>query len=163
MRKQDGFTLIELIMTIVIVGIISFIAAQMFLFGFDGYQVVAEREGNLEDGRFALHMLERDLRGWASRDGLVPDASRLEFKDLNDQTIIYEFIGDKLYRNTYLVSENLEQFEFSYLRSDGQKIASPADSIAFIWSVSVKVGVRKGTNVITLQTQVHPRNLGNAN
>lgn len=61
-RSSDGFTLIELIMVIVLLGIVATITTSYLGIGASMYADAAERERLLSQSRFAIERITRELR-----------------------------------------------------------------------------------------------------
>jgi MSHA biogenesis protein MshO len=59
--RQRGFTLVEMVMTIVILGIIAGILTPMIKANIDGYRATQARSELMQRGRVALARLEREL------------------------------------------------------------------------------------------------------
>lgn len=62
MKRIDGFTLIELILTIVVVGIVALAASNTLLLGFQSYNDSIDRQDNQMQAKFIIEKLSRELR-----------------------------------------------------------------------------------------------------
>lgn len=71
-QKQQGFTLVELVMVILLLGIIATFTSQFIGIGTQIYGDASSREQLMSDARFALERLNRELRD------AVPGSVRVE-------------------------------------------------------------------------------------
>ncbi|MDD9175567.1 type II secretion system protein [Aliivibrio sp. S2TY2] len=62
MKRIRGFTLIELILTIVVVGIIAIAASNTLVLGFQSYNDSIDRQDNQMQAKFVIEKLSRELR-----------------------------------------------------------------------------------------------------
>lgn len=62
LQKQSGFTLVELVIVIVILGIVSAISFSFVTFGARFFVDVSERQIVLDDSRFLIERLSREIR-----------------------------------------------------------------------------------------------------
>ncbi len=70
-KKQSGFTLIELVTVIVILGILSVGISSFLKFGAQIFVDATDRDKILSSARFAIERLNRELRG------AVPNSARI--------------------------------------------------------------------------------------
>lgn len=62
MKRISGFTLIELILTIIVVGIIAVAASNTLVLGFQSYNDSIDRQDNQMQAKFVIEKLSRELR-----------------------------------------------------------------------------------------------------
>lgn len=62
MKRSYGFTLIELILTIVVVGIVALAASNTLQLGFQSYNDSIDRQDNQMQAKFIIEKLSRELR-----------------------------------------------------------------------------------------------------
>ncbi|MGF1806303.1 type II secretion system GspH family protein [Aliivibrio sifiae] len=62
MKKLSGFTLIELILTVVVVGIVALAAGNTLQLGFQSYNESIDRQDNQMQAKFLIEKLSRELR-----------------------------------------------------------------------------------------------------
>src|SRR3990167_7204928 len=101
-RREAGFTLIELIVTIVVMGIISGVAALLILQGLNGFIAEDVRASLTNDGRLAIERMVREIRTIRTRTAAdIPTmtAPTLSFVDLDGNPITYTSGGGSVTRN----------------------------------------------------------------
>ena len=76
MTRIRGFTLIELIITIVVVGIIALAASNTLQLGFQSYNDSIDRQDNQMQAKFVIEKLSRELRH------AVPNSVKIDENDL---------------------------------------------------------------------------------
>jgi len=173
MRNERGVTLIEMILSIILIGIIGAIAAQAFF-----YSTQSVLNGNLlreatQVNRIAMDRMIREIRN--VRDNkCVQTATATDFKFVDGQNNTVEFswagAGAPLLRNTTdTLVGNVSSLTFAYYDNAGAGLAptSPPDFCATpcaascgqtrIWSINIDMTTQSGTETMRLRSQVHPR------
>jgi prepilin-type N-terminal cleavage/methylation domain-containing protein len=121
-RQEHGFTLIEIIVTIVIVGIIAYIFLNFFSLGTGSYTLIETRSDVLQDERIVLDRMVREIRQAASTI-TITSATDISFPydDNNDginETYRYYLSGSNLRRtingaSDTLILDNVTSLTFS--------------------------------------------------
>lgn len=169
--KSKGFTLIEAIITIVIVGIISGIAALIILEGIKA----SSKEQNLSDAhyqaRIAMERMAREIRLIRSQTvGDIPTmaAADLVFCDVTGKAVEFQLAaGGILNRResatcaplvwggwNALSASGVNPLTFTYLDSTGSGGATAAN----LWFVEINLTDTQGSESLPMRTRVHPRN-----
>jgi len=100
-KREQGFTLIEIVVTIVITGIIAYIFLNFFSLGTDSYTLIETRNDVLQDERVVLNRMIREIH----------QATILTITSSTDITFTYDDNSDgvnETYRY-YLSSGNLRR------------------------------------------------------
>jgi hypothetical protein len=119
-EKNRGFTLIELIMIILLMGVISIVLGRFLLAGYQLLITSQHIENSDWAGFLVLERLTNDIHQINAASSLtVAQANSLTFLDTNGATIQYTFSGNTLMRNNTLLANNLSQFIFSYRNASG--------------------------------------------
>jgi prepilin-type N-terminal cleavage/methylation domain-containing protein len=167
MPNSTGFTLVEAIITIVIVGIISSIAAMIILQGIQSYT----KEQNLSDAhyqaRLAMERMTREIRTTRQLGAIGTVAlgtitgnptSSLIFTDLTGATITYSLGGTTLNRTVGGVPSPLATgvttLQFRHYDSAGVLTTA---ALA-VWTIEIDLTDTQGVDVLQMRTRVHPRN-----
>jgi prepilin-type N-terminal cleavage/methylation domain-containing protein len=168
--SSRGFTLIEAIITIVIVGIISSIAALIILEG----MTASSKEQNLSSvhyqARIAMERMAREIRLIRSQTvGDIPTmaAADLIFCDMTGKAVEFQLAGTVLNRResatcsplawgawNALSSSGVNPLTFTYLDSAGAGGATAAN----LWFVDINLTDTQSSESLQMRTRVHPRN-----
>lgn len=126
-RSEMGFSLIELIITIVIMGIISVVVGRIMVAGYNTF-VVAQNISEADwQGLLALEFITNDVHNIRSASGISTISSgTFTFVDMNGTTVTYQLSGNLLQRNSLTVANGVSALAFSYLDKNGSVTASPS-------------------------------------
>lgn len=158
--KQKGFTLIELILTIVLIGIISGVTAKILMTGIDTYSFVTNRKDASQHARVAMERMVDEMILFQWTDVSFMGQSRLSYWDQDGHSS--SFKSDTMNGQPVLKRGNdflagvLAFLDFDYLRADGS-------NASFAWqlrrlNIEVSIEALGGYGDITLRTEVFPRN-----
>lgn len=127
----SGFSLIELIMVIITVGIISVVIAPVFISGFNAYFWTRGAVDVTAQGEFAMDRMAREIRGIQPSDITSFSANSLTY-NLSGTPVSYSVnVQGQLMRNADLLASGVSSLTFSYFQSDW----TPATLAAQIWSI----------------------------
>jgi prepilin-type N-terminal cleavage/methylation domain-containing protein len=159
-KKIEGVSLVELMVTIVLIGIIAAVTARMLVTGAGAFNSVSSRNKVLHSNRISLEMLMKDLRSIKSKDHILSASSnQLTFINIHDEQINYSFSNGTLYRNSNMNVEGLSTFELTYYDDDGNVISSPVSTLTDIWDINVSVDATVEGQPFHLNSRMHPRNI----
>jgi prepilin-type N-terminal cleavage/methylation domain-containing protein len=120
MKKMNGFTLMEVVIVVAIVGILAAFSSKLLSEGFEAYMTGKSIENAVWTARLALARLAIDLRMVPSRNDIITfEADQYVFKNLNNTTITYAFDGSNLTRNGQILATGLSNFTFIYYNENG--------------------------------------------
>ena len=133
MKKNKGFTLVEIVIAIVIVGIVSTIIGAMLLGTIKAWTFKFNRNDILWDGRLALDRMTREIRTIRNSTSVTTaSAAQLRFIDTNNTDITYSLSSTNLNRTANgtanLLAENVSSLAFTYYDSSGTVIPVPTVS-----------------------------------
>jgi len=159
-KKTKGFTLVETILTIVIVSIISGVSAKILLSGLDTYSFVISRKDATQSARVAMERMVSELTTLTWVDLILIRNEKISFIDA--QGFPTSFESDTMGGNPTLARGNdflagpLGFIDFDYLRADG----SPASNGSQVDKINIELSITAagGYGAITLRTEVYPRN-----
>ena len=138
-RKGHGFTLIEMILTIVIFSILSIVVGDLLLYSFKAYQTSTVINQLDIMGIYVLERIAQDLRQASSLTTL--SSTSLTYVDQLGTTYTYSLSGNSVYRNGYQMFDSIGAISFSYYDGNGNITATP--SLVDYVSISLKL-VRDG-------------------
>jgi len=156
--QQNGFTLIELVMVIVLTAIIGTLGARILTSGFSSYATGKDLLEIEWQGNLALERLGRDLRiirSATNADLTISPGNRINFIDINGDTISYVLLGTTLQRNGETLADDISSLSFTYLRSDGKTTATNTNQVHYI---VVSLTSTSGDLSKNIRTVIHPRN-----
>lgn len=159
-----GFTLIEIVITIVIVGIISSIAAMIILQGMKAYTTEQDLSDIHYQARLSMARMAREIR-------LIRSQTVADIPTMNGTTLLYNDIngtqmGFRLnVGNIQRTQDNGTTWQtlatnitggtvFTYLDNTGAVTAAQTS----LWIVQIQAAVTQGKESVTMRTTVHPRN-----
>ncbi len=126
--KQKGWTLLELMMVTVVVGIVGLGAVEMLRLGAQVQISSQKNQALLWDGELAMTRITEDLHMIQSPSSIsAATVASLTFKNMNGTTITYSLSGHQLMRNSYALANNVTSFSLSYLDQDGNVTTTLAD------------------------------------
>lgn len=162
-EREEGFTLVELMVTMAIMGIVATAVTAVAMATFTGTGTVTSRRDVFGDGRIALDRLSKQLRQGVSVDS-TSTASRLQFSGYNDGvpvTIVWQATGAAA-PYTFEESINGGTSFYTLLQSLTSKSVftytpSPAGSATREVAVALSLGTTTASTVIS--TNVNLRNV----
>ncbi len=166
LKNGAGFTLIELVIVITIIGIITGVVAFTLLGAVDAWTFKFNRSELLSDGRLAMNRMVREIREIKNR-GNVTKAKSSEFRFINtsDVDIKYKLDNGDLLNRTEdgtknLLAEYVSDLTFTYFDSSGATIAIPDTSpdATDIRRIRIDMTFTKSGENVYLQSQSVPRN-----
>lgn len=161
---SKGFTLVEIVITIVLIGIISGIAVMIILQGVKAYSDEQSRSDVHYQARLAVERTAREIRlvrSATAGDITTMTATNLQFNDINGNNIQFQRIGGaapySITRNGLVLANDIQSVAISYYQNDGITAVTPA-TVTTLWFVDISVTAQKGAETIQTRTRVHPMN-----
>lgn len=164
---KKSFTLIELVITIVVLAVMGWMGISAMLSGVDSWLYFTQRKELLVNGRMALDRASREIRMVKNATSvLTANSTTFRFIDLYDKDITYTISSDVINRTedsfTNGLLSNVTNLIFTYYDSNNSIIGSPVvfPSQTNIRRVRIAMSLLKGdSQTLNLQTDVWPRNL----
>jgi len=159
-KNQNAFTLIELIIVIVIVGIIMAGTSTVLLQHFRAYLAGKNLISLSEQGTIAIERISRDIRAVAS-SGSITTATNTQFtfSDLDGDTISYAKSGSQIIRTfnsvPNVLADNVANLTFNYFDSSGNSTTTKSQ----IRYITVNLGLAYQEASSNFYTTIYPRNL----
>ncbi|MFH1603179.1 MAG: prepilin-type N-terminal cleavage/methylation domain-containing protein [Pseudomonadota bacterium] len=158
--RQLGFSLVELIVVIVVLGIVASMGAVMVRDGMLGYLRGREITSADWQGRLALERISRELRDVAP--SVVANniaatscgSSSFAFSDINATQISYTLSTATLLRNGQPLADNVTGLRFYCLQSNGQTYTTTPSAVYY---VTVSMIVATTNTSFTYRATVKPR------
>ncbi|MDC4204047.1 MAG: type II secretion system protein [Candidatus Manganitrophus sp.] len=160
--NQQGFTLVELVLTIILVGIIAGMASVFLRQGLNAFVAEDARADITNQGRLAMERMAREIRVIRSRTAAdlpgccTNPSTSLNFFDTSGSNIVYAVAGNTVTRNgTALAAGSPILLNFRYYQQDGTTLATTA---AQVWSIQIDLTVTRNGESQAYRVRVHPRN-----
>ncbi len=163
-KRERGFTFVEMLLTVVLVGILATVAAKLLLVGLDIYALIVNRNNAFHNARVAVDRMTDEMLLVETDDITWIGDQRFSFIDAGGsgtnfrQTTVSQggLSVPCLYREDDYLAGNVTSLDFDYYREDG--------SMAFfIWQVrriniDLTVEAPGNAGAVRLRTEVFPRN-----
>lgn len=161
-KRQRGFSLIEMVMVIVILGIISTVGAQLMGTGFQLYFTGRDSLGADSQARVALERMTRELRAVRPATGLTMAANEVTFTDVDGTSVRYCMgavgtclgVAGQLMRNAQVLAGGVSALSFVYTNANGVDTTVAAQ----VYYISVQFTVTQGGIVQAYRATINPRN-----
>jgi len=124
LQNKDGFTLVELILVISLIGIIFFVSSIILFRSLDAYQFVTERTTVLERARFAVDRMTREFQ--LLSEGEITNVSSTSINFIDDQALSTDFSlsGTNLLRGNDVLCADVTSFTLTYFNAVGSVTSS---------------------------------------
>lgn len=171
--SRKGFTLLEIIMVIVLLGIVSVVTGALLFQGTRAFQVMDVRGDLKSSGTAAIERMTKEMRQIRctsagstctaqSNDITNMTAGELRFVNSNNEGRGFRVssgnlllrLGSTAGDPEYTLSGNAASITFDYLKKDGTAASVSTD----IWTINVTLSLANGQETINLMASVHPRN-----
>lgn len=169
---QSGFTLIELILSMVLMGIVAVTAGMLIYQGTRSFEALSDQKEVTQQATLALERVSRELRPMKctpSGNSCAPSVTDIPVMTVSELRFLnssYEGRGFRLSGNTlmlrdgtgagdpeYALATGVSSLTFEYLKSDGTSAASVSE----LWTVSMNMALASGQATIDVKASVHPR------
>jgi len=180
MREQSGFTLIEIMVTLVIVGILATVAGTALVAGINGYMSAKENDAMAQKSQLAMARLSRELTEFVTIpspvgsnatansiliERLSGDVTRRVAIGLDGQTVKINEDSEGTtpdFTQGDVLIDGVSSLAFTYYR--GANVWAPgSDNLRLLSGIKIDLALNRpdvGTTV-AFSTTVHPRNNNN--
>lgn len=161
--EKKGFTFIETLLAVIILGAVATVAAKLLVVGLDIYALVANRHDASQSARLAMERIVDEFTLLKSSDIQVMTDTRFDFRDsTNANTDFRKKTVSKnglsvpcIYRDEDFLAGNVTYLDFDYLQNNGSSTIWPWQvkriNIDFIVEALAQAGS------VRLRNEVFPR------
>lgn len=154
MRASSGFTLIELILAISLMSVLLAASGVLMGRGLDAFNLVSDHSVALEEARFGLLRMEKELE--LVTDIQTSQSDRLAFTDSQGQATDFRLVQDTLMRGNDPLVRNVTGLNFTYWNSAGATTIAPPQ--VRLIGIDLTVQAPRDAGQISFRTQIFPRN-----
>lgn len=153
---HSAFTLIEAVLTLVLLSILAIPSSHFLTEGIDSYFFEFERIKTTEDARYTMQRIKQELMYLNSASILQTTPTRLDYLDQTSQQTSLALQGTDLYRGADLLSQNVQSLSFAYYDQNGSATFTPS-AVRRI-AVQVDLIANAGAPPVNYRVDVYPRN-----
>jgi prepilin-type N-terminal cleavage/methylation domain-containing protein len=156
MKKTTGFTLIEMVIVLVLVGIITVIFSRFLITAVNSYITAKNVIDANGQALLAIERMTRDIRAVrSSSDITTATSSQITFTDSSGTSITYALSGTSLRRNSQVLADGISTLTLAYADRNGTTTAT----LANIRYITITLNVTQGNTNFNAKSSVYPRNL----
>lgn len=158
--NKKGFTLIETILTIIVIGIIAGVSGQVLLRGIDAYSLIVDRKDAMQHARVGMDRMVNELLLVSQADVSSIADERIDFRDTNG--IATGFMRANVYgtldlvRGSDFLAGQIYLLDFDFFKSDGTNAVWPGDMRRI--NIELTTQAIGGYGTVPLRAEVFPRN-----
>ena len=159
-RRHHGFTLIEAILSIVLIGIVTISVGNLMVTGLSSYSLITDRREALQEARLAVNMMTNELAYIVNpATGITAISSpSITFTPATGGSVTYSVTGGNLLRGTQTLAKNVtSNTGFAFYTAGGGTTANPAQVYRIHIAVEVDTGVAAHGKVM-INSNVYLRN-----
>ena len=140
MKRIQGFTLLELVIVIIIIGILAASSSQLIAQGFSSYVTHRDIITTEKQEQFVMTQITQDLHQLITPNDLsnLSDNS-LTIRLQDGETVTYTTRNSQFLRNTLPLSETITGARFSYYDTDMQLINNPQSDPTLVKAIAIKL------------------------
>ena len=154
--STSGYTLVEMILVTVVLGIVGMASSYVVLESMRAYARVAPHVDASYQGRLATERIQRDVRNLADTASIAAfTATDFSFVVSSGESVSYSYAGADLLRNGSPVAEVVSSCAFSYLSRSGSPALVPED----LHLVDVRLALASADGDLQASITVFPRRL----
>jgi prepilin-type N-terminal cleavage/methylation domain-containing protein len=166
MRRVEGFSLVELVMVIVILGILAAFVGPVLFNAMRSYQSVQTGAETHAKMRYAIERMSRELaevRRQATDatflDVTSMTASSMAFFKTDGTQVVLNVVGNQV-NLAYaalggMLTDQVASFSLAYFQQNASTVATTAASISF---VEIRMTLSEGTNLFPARVRVDLKN-----
>ena len=129
-NSQEGFTLVEMVLVTLVIGILAGILVPLFQQGVQGYTAIETRGDLTSQARDATDRMVREMRNIQKKANNAPNissagATSITFVDAWTNTITFALSGSTVQRNTDTLADQVSGLQFRYFDGSNTELIPP--------------------------------------
>ncbi len=166
-KGKEGYTLIEIVLVLVIIGVLAGILIEPFRQGMQSYVGIETRADLTSQAREATVRIVREMRNIRKKANDKPnitsaDAMSITFVDNQGITISFSLSGSTVLRDTNILADKVSSLEFRYFKGDNAALTTfplSAADLDAVRRILVILALQEGTETVTMTGQAFLRDL----
>lgn len=158
---KRGMTLIEVVLSLAIIGLTAGIVTPMVAAGIKSYALVAHRRSALAEAKLTLNRMIGEFIRIPNTNSITKwSPANIAFDTQSESNISYSLAGTDIIRNGVIIANSASMLNFTYLNAAGNPAAVKADIKSIRVELAIDAGAEHG--LIRLRTEVFPRGFSRA-
>jgi prepilin-type N-terminal cleavage/methylation domain-containing protein len=164
-RSERGFTLIELILVMVIIGVLSAVIAPPLMEGTKGWTWTTQRKDLSQQARIAMDRIVREIRNTGRKADDTPcissaAAASFSFSDVNGDlincnSITFSLSGSQVLRGAAVLADNVSAFQMTYYDNNN----GTTSTASAVRRLSIALTLSSGSQSVSLDNEVYLKNM----
>jgi prepilin-type N-terminal cleavage/methylation domain-containing protein len=160
MKKESGFTLLEIILALVIFSIIVAVAGLGIVTGAKGYVFARQNAHSAQKAQMALARITRELQELYNITACSGSSVSVE-SCAGECTIALDSPNNTLLLDGDILIDGINGFALTFYKGDGSEWVQGTDSMESLTDIGIQIDMTRndvGAGSLTFKTFVHPRN-----
>lgn len=155
-RSQQGFTLVELILVIVIMGVISVIVGKILFQSFKTF-IASQNISDIAWQSFLpMQDIANDVHSIRSANDIITiSATNFSFVNMAGTTITYQLTGSVLTRNSQTLANGVQSLTFGY-RNENYAVTTVPANVRYI---TISASFNQGNLTLPFTTMIGTRGM----
>jgi prepilin-type N-terminal cleavage/methylation domain-containing protein len=158
--KKRGFTMVEMVMVIAILGILVGTLSPWLIESAQSFNLISNRKSMLGQMRAGFDRMVAEIRLIPGQSQIIAtSANSFQFQYPTGTSITYSLSGGNLMRNSDILMNNVTALSFTYYDQAGSATTTPASVRSVMMSLTATAP--NTSSSLTVQTRLFLRNTGN--
>ncbi len=158
MHKEAGFTLIEVIVTLIIAGILASIAGMGIVQGIKGYVFALENSAITQKAELAMARMSLELRDVSDVTEVTDAPATITYtKNSSDHKYKIAFDNDQVIIDSKVLVNKVADFKLAYYKPDESVADNPVNDL--VARIDIELILQHTEGNITFKTTINPRNI----
>ncbi len=166
-KGKEGYTLIEIILVLVIIGVLAGILIEPFRLGVKSYIGIETRADLTSQAREATVRIVREMRNIRKQVDNTPEistanATSITFTDNQGIPISFSLSGSTVLRDTNILADKVSSLDFRYFKGDNTALTTfplSAADLDDVRRILVILTMQENTETVTMTGQAFLREL----